>query len=144
MSHDTATAPAPNVARISGHSIAGVAGRFVIGARTNHLVTDSRFGPGESIQAGELLLSSLASCAMANFEVNAQDLGLPLTGISVEASHGRGSEDPTRYDFTRVAITVRGVDQAAADILGERFIATCPIYNTIRRGGGIELAVVAS
>ena len=138
------TAPAPNVAAVSGHTIAGVPGRFVLDARANHLVTDSRFGPGESIQAGELLLSALASCAMANFEANATELELPLAGIRVEASHARGSEDPTRYDFTRVTITTSGVDQAAAEILCERFVATCPIYNTIRRGSGIELTVLAS
>ncbi|MEE2057285.1 OsmC family protein [Rhodococcus artemisiae] len=140
----TATVPVTNVATVSGHTIVGVPGRFVIDARANHLVTDSRFGPGESIQAGELLLSALVSCAMANFEANALDQGLPVTGITVEAEHARGVEDPTRYDFTRVAITVRGIDQAAADALGERFVATCPIYNTIRRGGGIELGVVAA
>lgn len=140
----TDTAPAPNVAAVSGHTIAGVPGRFVIDARANHLITDSRFGPSESIQAGELLLSSLVSCAMANFEANAGALALPVTGISVEASHARGIEDPTRYDFTRITITTRGVDQAAADVLGERFVSTCPIYNTIRRGSGIELTVVAA
>ncbi|MFF0818434.1 OsmC family protein [Rhodococcus sp. NPDC003318] len=132
------------VATVSGHTIAGVPGRFVIDARTNHLVTDSRLGPGESIQAGELLLSAVVSCAMANFEATAQDLGLPVTGVTVDASHARGVEDPTRYDFTRIAITVRGVDQSAADLLGERFVATCPIYNTIRRGSGIELTVAAA
>lgn len=140
----TATTTEPNVATVSGHTIAGVPGRFVIGARANHLVTDSRLGPGESIQAGELLLSSLVSCAMANFEANARELGLPVTGIEVDAAHARGATDPTRYDFTRVTVTVRGVGQAAADALGERFVATCPIYNTIRRGSGIELDVVAA
>lgn len=135
------TATASNIARISGHTIAGVPGRFVIDARSNHLVSDSRLGPGESIQAGELLLSALASCAMANFEANARELGVPVTGITVDAEHARGSADPTRYDHTRVTVTVRGVDQAAADTLGDRFVATCPIYNTIRRGSGIDLTV---
>ncbi|WP_068156662.1 OsmC family protein [Rhodococcus phenolicus] len=143
MSIDDAV-PVANVAAVSGHTIAGVPGRFVIDARANHLVTDSRFGPGESIQAGELLLSALVSCAMANFESNAQELGMAVSGIHVDASHARGSADPTRYDFTRVTISVRGVDQAAADVLGERFVATCPIYNTIRRGSGIELTVLAA
>ncbi|MDV2475003.1 OsmC family protein [Rhodococcus zopfii] len=144
MSAGAVDVSASNVAAVSGHTIAGVPGRFVIDARANHLVTDSRFGPGESIQAGELLLSALASCAMANVEANAQELGLPLTGIRVEASHARGGEDPTRYDFTRFTITTSGVDQAAADVLRDRFVSTCPIYNTIRRGGGIELTVLAS
>ncbi|MGW0042565.1 OsmC family protein [Rhodococcus sp. NPDC003348] len=142
MSSTTITPP--NVARVSGHTISGVPGRFVVDARTNHLVTDSRLGPGESIQAGELLLSALVSCAMANFEANARELGLPVTGITVDAEHARGSVDPTRYDFTRITITVQGADRAAADSLAERFVATCPIYNTIRRGSGIDLAVATA
>lgn len=143
MTAFAATPVATTVATVTGHTIAGVPGRFVVDARANHLVTDSRFGPGESIQAGELLLSALVSCAMANFEVNAAELDLPVTGITVEASHSRGTEDPTRYDFTRVTVSVRGVGQGAADTLGERFAASCPIYNTIRRGSGIELTVRA-
>ena len=132
------------VASVSGHTIAGVPGRFVLDARTNHLVTDSRLGPGEAVQAGELFLSALVSCAMANIEATAHELGVPLTGISVDAQHRRGTEDPTRYDFTRLTITVRGVEQCDADAFGARFVATCPIYNTIRRGGGVDLTVVAA
>ena len=119
-----------NVAVVTGHTIAGRPGRYVLDARANHLVSDSRLGPGESIQAGELLLSALASCAMANFEANA-------------AAEGLGTIDPTRYDFTHVTITVDGVEQADADTLAARFVASCPIYNTIRRGGNIELMVIA-
>ncbi|NKS64264.1 OsmC family peroxiredoxin [Rhodococcus hoagii] len=132
-----------NVAVVTGHTIAGRPGRFVLDARANHLVSDSRLGPGESIQAGELLLSALASCAMANFEANAAAEGLGVTNIEVVASHGRGTTDPTCYDYTHVTITVDGVEQADADTLAARFVASCPIYNTIRRGGSIELRVVA-
>ncbi|WP_043807242.1 OsmC family protein [Rhodococcus triatomae] len=138
------TTATPGIASVSGHTIAGVPGRFVLDARTNHLVSDSRLGPGESIQAGELLLSAVVSCAMANFEANATELGIPVTSIAVDAEHARGTADPTRYEFTRIRVTVRGVAQSAADALGERFVATCPIYNTIRRGSGAELTVTAA
>jgi uncharacterized OsmC-like protein len=138
------TTATPAVASVSGHTITGVPGRFVLGARTNHLVSDSRLGLGESIQAGELLLSAVVSCVLANFEANAAELGLPVTGITVDAEHARGTEDPTRYEYTRIRVAVRGVAQSAADALGERFVATCPIYNTIRRGSGAELTVTAA
>lgn len=134
---------AENTVTVSGHTISGVSGRFVLDARTNHLITDSRFGPGESIQAGELFLASLVSCAMANIESTATEAGYPVTGVQVSATHARGVVDPTRYDHTRVTIRIQGVDESVAETLATRFTETCPIYNTVRRGTGIELEVVA-
>ena len=46
-------------------------GRFLVTARTNHFVSDARTGPAEAVQAGELLLSSLASCALGNIQIHA-------------------------------------------------------------------------
>ncbi|GAA5060537.1 OsmC family protein [Nocardia callitridis] len=140
---DTDAAPEPGEARVSGHTLAHVPGRFLLSARTNHLVTDSRFGPGESIQAGELLLAALTSCAMANIQSNAAAEDLPLTDIDVRAEHRRGSTDVTRYDYTTVYVHLTGVDQPTAESLTTRFTETCPIYNTVRRGSGIELVVTS-
>ncbi len=134
---------AENTVTVSGHTISGVSGRFVLDARTNHLITDSRFGPGESIQAGELFLAALVSCAMANIESTATEAGYPVTGIQVSATHTRGVDDPTRYDSTRIGIRISGVSESVAETLARRFTETCPIYNTVRRGTGIELEVVA-
>ncbi|MFF2113972.1 OsmC family protein [Rhodococcus koreensis] len=132
-----------DVAQVFGHTVAGTPGRFILDARENHLVSDSRFGPAEAIQAGELLLAAVTSCAMANIQSNAEADDIPVTHIEVYASHRRGSADPTRYEFTEVRIDIRGVDQSTADALAAKFAASCPIYNTIRRGSGIELIVTA-
>ncbi|MDV6271220.1 OsmC family protein [Rhodococcus globerulus] len=134
---------APVVVAVGGHTIPGIAGRYLLNARTNHLVTDSRMGPAEAVTAGELLLAAIASCAMSNIQANAEADGIPVTDVSVTASHRRGEDDPTMYDFHRLDIAIHGVDQADANALASKFVASCPIYNTIRRGGGIELVVTA-
>ncbi|WP_019925827.1 OsmC family protein [Nocardia sp. BMG111209] len=140
---ESATTAPENTARVSGHTIAGVVGRFVLDARTDHLITDSRFGPGESIRAGELLLGALVSCALANIENNAATTGLPVTAVRADATHARDPEDPTRYEYTRMTVHITGVDQPTAEQLAARYVATCPIYNTVLRGSGIELTVFA-
>ncbi|MDC3724473.1 OsmC family protein [Rhodococcus sp. Rp3] len=116
-------------------------GRFVVSARSNHLVTDSRLAGGEAVHAGELLLAALTSCAMANFEHNAKEDGLRIDGIVTRAAHTRGTVDPTRYDRTVLEIEVSGVEYEDAFALGRKFVAACPIYNTIKRGSGIELTI---
>ncbi|UYP18910.1 OsmC family protein [Rhodococcus sp. Z13] len=116
-------------------------GRFVVSARSNHFVTDSRLAGREAVHAGELLLAALTSCAMANFEHNAEQDGLPVDGIVARAAHTRGTVDPTRYDRTVLEIEVSGVEYEDAFALGRKFVAACPIYNTIRRGSGIELTI---
>ncbi|MEU7769356.1 OsmC family protein [Nocardia sp. NPDC049190] len=133
-----------DVVEVSGQTVAGVPGRFLLHARENHLVTDSRFGPAEAIQAGELLLAALTSCAMANIQSNAGADGIAIDAIDVRATHKRGTADVTRYDFTTVSIDIHGVGQATAEALAARFVETCPIYNTVRRGSGIELVVNGS
>ncbi len=127
-----------------GTPLRGVPGRFVIDARANHLVTDSRFGLVSPSRPGELLLSALASCAMANVEANAQELDCRSPGFA--SRHRTPVEVRTRPGTTSHGSRSpqAGVDQAAADVLRDRFVSTCPIYNTIRRGGGIELTVLAS
>lgn len=133
-----------DIVEVSGHTITHVPGRFLLDARHNHLVSDSRFGPAESVQAGELLLSALVSCAMANIQSNAATDDITIGTIHVHATHQRGTQDPTRYDDTTVRIDIDGTDQATAEALAARFAATCPIYNTIRRGSGISLVVNAN
>ncbi|MGW4124153.1 OsmC family protein [Nocardia sp. NPDC004711] len=133
-----------DIVEVTGHTITGVPGRFLLDARHNHLVSDSRFGPAESIQAGELLLSALASCAMANIQSNADIDNITIATIHVQATHQRATQDPTHYDNTTLRIDIHGTGQAIAEALAARFAATCPIYNTIRRGSGIDLIVHAN
>ena len=136
-------APAPSGAHdavVTG-TVTSEAGRFVVSARSNHFVTDSRLAGREAVHAGELLLAALTSCAMDNFGHNAALDGLPVGGIVARAAHTRGAVDPTRYDSTVLEIEVRGVGQDDAMALARKFVAACPIYNTIERGSGIELTI---
>lgn len=116
-------------------------GRFIVSARTNHLVSDSRLVDGEAIHAGELLLAALASCALANIENRAAEVGLPAVRVTATASHTRDADDPTYYRRTVLEIGITGVGDPDGWALVDNFVATCPIYNTVRRGSGIEVTL---
>lgn len=116
-------------------------GRFIVSARANHLVSDSRLVGGEAIHAGELLLAALASCALANIENRAATEGLPAVRVTVTASHTRDEDDPTYYRRTVLEIGIAGVGDTDGWALVDNFVATCPIYNTVRRGSGIEVTL---
>ncbi|MEF9907151.1 OsmC family protein [Streptomyces sp. P9-A2] len=115
-------------------------GRLLVTARTNHFVSDARTGPGEAVQAGELLLSSLASCSLSNIQLHAEERGSGLTGGRAEVSYQRDPQDPTRYTYLRIELLLEGVDQDEADVLVGLFTDSCPIYNTLRRGGHVDVA----
>lgn len=116
-------------------------GRFIVSARNNHLVSDSRLAGGEAIHAGELLLGALASCALANIENRAAAVGLPGVRVTAMASHTRDEDDPTYYRRTVLEIGIAGAGVADGWALVDNFAATCPIYNTVRRGSGIEVVL---
>ncbi|MDB5828698.1 MAG: hypothetical protein JWQ73_2918 [Variovorax sp.] len=119
-------------------------GRFVVSARQHHFVSDTRAstgGPGEAVQAGELLLSALASCGLGLVQKGARERGATLRAAEVEVSFERDPEDKTRYTAIRLAFVLEGVAPAIAQLLLEAFTGHCPIYNTLRRGGPIEAAV---
>ncbi|MEJ8815673.1 OsmC family protein [Variovorax ureilyticus] len=119
-------------------------GRFVISARHNHFVSDAKAsagGPGEAVQAGELLLSSLASCGLALVQKEADARGVRLAQAEVAVSFERDPEDGTRYRAITLDFALRGVPQQTAQALVDAFTGTCPIYNTLRRGGPIAARV---
>ncbi|MEV6166476.1 OsmC family protein [Streptomyces sp. NPDC052052] len=128
---------AGDITRITGRTT-DTQGRFLVTARTNHFVSDARTGPGEAVQAGELLLSALASCSLGNVQLHAEERGSGLTGGRAEVSFQRDPQDPTRYVYLRIELLLEGVDQDEADVLVGLFTGSCPIYNTLRRGGRIE------
>jgi len=131
-----------DVVTITGRTT-DVQGRFMVSARTNHFITDSRGGPGEAVQAGELMLSALASCALGNIETHARELGVAMTGGHAEISFERDENDGTRYEWIRLTLRVDGVDRAQAERLVGMFTDSCPIYNTLRRGGNVEVVTIA-
>lgn len=114
------------------------AGRYLIAARHNVLVTDARVssgGQGLAIAAGELLLSSLASCSFGLIQEKAQANQWPLGAISAEVLFERDPADSTRYARLELRISVQGVSQEQAQQLLDYFTGKCPIYNTLLRGG---------
>ncbi|HVV11472.1 OsmC family protein [Amycolatopsis sp.] len=131
------------VATVTG-TLTPAKGRFLLSAGTNHFVSDARVGPGEAPTAGELFVSAAVSCALANVTLHGGELGADLTGASVTARSERYPDDPTRYRSVVLEFSLPQVPEATAREIIGRFTATCPIYNTIRRGGEIETVLVAS
>lgn len=119
----------------------GVTGRFVVSAGHNHFISDSRpaaGGPGEAVQAGQLLLASLTSCGLGLIQGRAAELGVLLSSSDVEAAFQRHTQDKTRYAWIRLVFTLGGVDAGTASSLVAHFTDTCPIFNTLKRGGSIS------
>lgn len=122
-------------------------GRFLVSARQHHFISDTRSsagGPGDAVQAGELLLAALASCGLGLVQKDAVERGAVLRSAEVEVSFERDPDDRTRYAALRLAFVVSGVDAATATLLLEAFTSACPIYNTLRRGGPIEASISVS
>jgi uncharacterized OsmC-like protein len=137
-------AAAGEVVTVRAHAIKPF-GRFLVSARQQHFVSDAKAasgGPGDAVQAGELLLAALASCGLGLVQKTARERELPLAFAEVEVAFERDPLDGTRYAAIRLAFALEGVDRPTAQALVEAFTSTCPIYNTLRRGGPIEATVV--
>ena len=83
-------------------------GRFIVSANAKHFVSDARAsvgGPGEAVQAGELLLSALASCGLGLIQAHAKKKDLDLGRIGIATSFKRHADDPTRYDYIRLLVS---------------------------------------
>ena len=121
----------------------GLFGRYLLSAGKNHIISDQRAGaggPGEAITAGELLLSSLGSCSLGLIQKTAADQAIGLRDAGTEVSFQRHATDPTRYEWIRIAVRLSGVTASQAEILVGGFTSTCPIYNTLKRGGPVEIS----
>ena len=93
------------------------------------------------MQAGELLLASLASCALALIQKQASPLGVKLKSAGIQVSFKRDPADSTRYEYIRLHVQLEGVDKPIGEALVAQFTSTCPIYNTLRRGGNVEISL---
>ena len=123
------------------------AGRYLVSARHNVLPTDAKVssgGPGLAIAAGELLLSSLASCSFGLIQEKAHEFGWPLSSLDAEVLFQRDPADGTRYARLELAVTAGGVTQQQAQQLLDYFTGKCPIYNTLRRGGPASARITAT
>jgi uncharacterized OsmC-like protein len=118
-------------------------GRLLVSANGRHFVSDTRpavGGPGEAIQAGELLLSALASCGLGLIQAHASSRGIDLGEVRIASAFRRHADDPTRYDYIRLTVTFEGrISEGIADDCIKHFTDNCPIYNTLRRGGPISI-----
>ena len=130
----------PDIGSRASARSAGLAGRYIVSSRHNHLVSDGRVsqgGPGDAFFAGELLLGALVSCAVGlvlkrTLELGGQD-------ATVEAQFLRHPTDPTRFLEMTLDFHFKGLDDTQAKDAVEYFTSRCPIYNTLDRGGPITL-----
>lgn len=119
-------------------------GRVILSARHNHFVSDGRTSngaPGEAVFAGELLLASLVSCGLGLVHLRARESGILHLDVVLTAEFIRDTEDPTR--FASLTLDFRFTDTSrtqAEDYVGY-FTSKCPIYNTLRRGGEINVRI---
>jgi uncharacterized OsmC-like protein len=121
----------------------GLFGRYLLSGGKNHFISDQRAaagGPGEAITAGELLLSSLGSCSLGLIQKTAVERGIALADAGTEVSFRRHATDPTRYEWIRIAVRLSGVTASEAEVLVGAFTSNCPIYNTLQRGGPLEIS----
>jgi uncharacterized OsmC-like protein len=121
----------------------GQFGRFLVHAGKNHFVSDQRAGaggPGEAVTAGELLLASLGTCSLGLIQKTAVENAIALKEASTEVAFKRHESDPTQYEWIRIAVRLAGVTKEQADTLVGGFTSHCPIYNTLKRGGPVEIS----
>ncbi len=124
----------------------GVAGRYLVESRANFLVSDSpsaRDGDTAAPEPSELLLSALGVCALGSVDKAARELNLNVLSATAAVDSARDANDRTRFERVHIAVTIHGVSQAEAQRLIDHFTSTCAVYNTIRRGGPISVAVEA-
>jgi uncharacterized OsmC-like protein len=125
-------------------------GRALLTVRGQHGVTDSPptlGGPNEAANPVELLLSALAGCAVFVCERAAQEMGIPLEGVSVTAA---GDFDPRgvcdepvdpRFQGFKVRLSLDGADAGQREQLVQAFKTRCPVYTTLSRAAPVEIVV---
>jgi uncharacterized OsmC-like protein len=120
-------------------------------ARGHHFVVDSPAslgGPNEEINPVDVLLSALATCGTFVCETAAQEMDIPLRGISVTAAGdfdprglcGQGI-DPRMRGF-RIRLALNGPSADEAESLAEAYRTRCPVFTTFVRAAPIEMEIV--
>ena len=124
----------------------GMAGRFIMSARSAQIVADASTasgGPGEAFVAQELFLASIATCALAVIDKAAREQRL-APSVHVGAESDIDADDTTRYRSVMLHFRFAGVGQEQAEGLVAAFTAVCPIYNTLARTTPVTITVAAA
>lgn len=130
-------------------------GRAIVSARGNHFVIDSvppLEGPNEERNPLDLMLGALATCGTFIFERSAQEMDIPLDGVT---TYVEGDLDPRgiasqedninpRLQAFRVIIEAEGIDVAQGAAMNEQFQQRCPIYTTLQHAAPIEVSVLTN
>lgn len=130
-------------------------GRAIVSARGNHFVIDSVppiEGPNEERNPLDLMLGALATCGTFIFERSAQEMDVPLLGVT---TYVEGDLDPRgvasqegginpRLQAFRVIIETEGIDEAQGAEMKAQFQQRCPIYTTLQHAAPIEVSVVTN
>lgn len=131
----------------------GMHGRAVVTAKSRHFIVDAPLvlgGPNEEVNPVDLLLASLASHALFICEKAAQQMHLPLEGISVTAS---GDFDPRgvvgepvdpAIRYIRIRMFFPGLTESQVQEIVEIYKKRCPIYATLAIAVPIEIQVTQS
>lgn len=114
-------------------------GRVLCSARNHHFVVDGPIQngcPGEAPTPAEIFLSAVAACGAEIMQVIARDEGIPLehAHVTVQGTLDRESQprsDVTVFNTVRLAIMLRGPDDAQAAILVAGFQRRCPLYGSV-------------
>jgi uncharacterized OsmC-like protein len=96
-------------------------------------------GFGSSINGGELLLLSLATCFCNDIYREAQKRNLTLSGVEVVVKGGFGAEGEPGSDFTYTVNVTADASKAAIDELIRYTDNIAEVHNTLRQGVAITL-----
>ncbi|WP_020605356.1 OsmC family protein [Spirosoma spitsbergense] len=119
-------------------------GSHEIAVHTNESVKEMHISPkpdgfGSSINGGELLLLSLATCFCNDIYREAQKRNLTLSGVEVVVKGGFGGEGEPGSDFTYTVNVTADAPKAAIDELIRYTDNIAEIHNTLRQGLAITL-----
>ena len=132
-------------------SLSNQMGRAIVETRQHHFIIDSPpplGGPNEALNPLEIFLASLASCRTFVFETAAQEMGISLKSVQVDAEgdfdprgvKGEPGVDPHITEF-RVKVTIDGPNSDQTNALIEQFKARCPIYTTLSQAAPVKFEI---
>lgn len=97
-------------------------------------------GYGSSVNGGELLLLSLATCFCNDIYRQAAKRNIKVDGVEVEVSGEFGGEGEPGFNFQYKAKVTSDVPQQQIDALIAHTDQVAEIHNTLRKGLKITLA----